>query len=90
MDSYLSGMGSIDLKIHRAGGEALKQEIMKFGRCNIGDAILTHAYNLPCDYHESFSLEQYDPCLIFKVINCYDNTNCLKMRKVRNTNLRGE
>ena len=56
MDSYLSGLGSIDLKIHRAGGEALKQEIMKFGRCNIGDAILTHAYNLPCDYHESFSL----------------------------------
>ena len=49
-DSYLSGSGSIDLKIHSAGKKKLKNELAAFGRCNVGDAILTHAYNLPCEY----------------------------------------
>ena len=40
-------------------------------------------------YHESFALEQNDiSCVVFKVIDCYDNTNYLKIRKVKNTNLR--
>ena len=40
-------------------------------------------------YHESFALEQNDiSCVVFKVIDSYDNTNYLKIRKVRNTNLR--
>ena len=49
-DCRLSGSGSIDLKIHRAGKEELKKELAAFGKCNVGDAILTHAYNLPCEY----------------------------------------
>ena len=40
-------------------------------------------------YHESFVLAQNDIfCIVFKVIDCYDNTNYLKIRKVRNTKLR--
>jgi O-acetyl-ADP-ribose deacetylase (regulator of RNase III) len=43
-DCHLSGSGSIDLKIHRAGKAELKNELAAFGKCNVGDAILTHAY----------------------------------------------
>ena len=40
-------------------------------------------------YHESFALEQNDiSCVVFKVRDFYDNTNYLKIRKVKNTNLR--
>lgn len=49
-DCNLSGSGSIDLKIHQAGKEKLEKELASIGKCNIGDAILTHAYNLPCQY----------------------------------------
>ena len=49
-DSDLSGSGSIDKKIHQAGGVELKKEIDSIGKCNPGDAILTNAYNLPCQY----------------------------------------
>ena len=78
-DSYLSGSGSIDLEIHRAGGEGLKQELAKFGRCNAGDAILTHAYNLPCQYviHTVGAIWNGDD-KVFKVIeSCY--RNCLDL-----------
>ena len=36
-------------------------------------------------YHENFWIEQDDiSCVVFKVIDCYNNTNYLKIRKVRN------
>lgn len=39
-------------------------------------------------YHESFWLEQDDiSCIIFKVTDCYENTNYLKIRKVRSKNI---
>jgi hypothetical protein len=39
-------------------------------------------------YHESFWLDQDDiSCIIFKVTDCYDNTNYLKIRKVRSKNI---
>ena len=39
-------------------------------------------------YHESFVLAQNDiSCIVFKVIDCYDNTNYLKIRKVRSKNI---
>lgn len=39
-------------------------------------------------YHESFWLEQDDiSCIIFKITDCYDNTNYLKVRKVRSKNI---
>ena len=49
-DTELSGSGSIDKKIHQACGVELKREIDSIGKCNPGDAILTNAYNLPCQY----------------------------------------
>ena len=78
-DSYLSGSGSIDLKIHKAGKEKLKSELAIFGRCNVGDAILTHAYNLPCRYiiHTVGPIWNGDS-KVFKVIeSCY--RNCLNL-----------
>lgn len=49
-DYKLSGSGSIDKKIHAAGGELLRSECDEYNHCDFGDAILTHAYNLPCKY----------------------------------------
>lgn len=49
-DYKLSGSGSIDKKIHDAGGEQLRNECDEYEHCNFGDAILTHAYNLSCKY----------------------------------------
>ena len=45
-DTMLSGAGSIDYKIHQAGNDELKNELKSVGKCNLGDAILTNAYNL--------------------------------------------
>lgn len=49
-DYKLSGSGSIDKKIHDAGGELLRNECDEYNHCDFGDAILTHAYKLPCKY----------------------------------------
>ena len=78
-DRRLSGAGSIDLKIHRAGGEELKRELASFGRCNVGDAVLTHAYNLPCEYiiHTVGPIWNGDE-KTFKVIECCYR-NCLEL-----------
>ena len=78
-DRRLSGAGSIDLKIHHAGGEELKRELASFGRCNVGDAVLTHAYNLPCEYiiHTVGPIWNGDE-KAFKVIECCYR-NCLEL-----------
>ena len=78
-DCYLSGSGSIDLKIHSAGQEELKQELAKFGRCNVGDAILTHAYNLPCQYiiHTVGPIWNGDAKVFKAIESCY--RNCLNL-----------
>ena len=78
-DRYLSGSGSIDLKIHRAGLEALKQELANFGKCNVGDAILTHAYNLPCEYiiHTVGPIWNGDEKVFKAIESCY--RNCLNL-----------
>ena len=49
-DYKLSGSGSIDKKIHDAGGLELRKECDEYEHCDFGDAVLTHAYNLPCKY----------------------------------------
>lgn len=78
-DSYLSGSGSIDLKIHQAGREELRAELAAFGRCNVGDAILTHAYNLPCQYiiHTVGPIWNGDSKLFKAIESCY--RNCLDL-----------
>lgn len=49
-DYRLSGSGSIDKKIHDAGGDELRKECDEYNHCDFGDAVLTHAFNLPCKY----------------------------------------
>ena len=78
-DCRLSGSGSIDLKIHRAGKEELKNELAAFGKCNVGDAILTHAYNLPCEYiiHTVGPIWNGDAKVFKAIESCY--RNCLEI-----------
>lgn len=76
-DTRLSGSGSIDLRIHQAGQEPLKKELDNIGRCNVGDAILTHAYNLPCQYiiHTVGPMWNGDAKVFRTIESCY--RNCL-------------
>lgn len=80
-DYKLSGSGSIDKKIHEAGGDLLKKECEEYGHCDFGDAVLTNAYNLPCKYiiHTvgAFWRDNNDDLEIIK--SCY--ANCLMLAK---------
>ena len=80
-DYKLSGSGSIDKKIHDAGGELMRKECDEYNHCDFGDAVLTHAYNLKCKYiiHTvgPFWRNEYDDLDIMK--SCY--TNCLLIAK---------
>ena len=78
-DAWLSGSGSIDLKIHQAGEAPLKMELDKIGRCNVGDAILTNAYNLPCRYiiHTVGPIWNGEAKAFRIIESCY--RNCLRL-----------
>lgn len=76
---FLNPDGGTDLAIHRAAGERLLEECRRIGKCAVGDAVITPAFDLPCKYviHTAGPnwYEEKDPEGL--LVSCY--TRCLEL-----------
>lgn len=83
-DYCLSGSASIDRRIHELGDDKLKRECEKFKHCDFGDAIITNAYNLECNYiiHTVGPYWKDDEEDLKILESCY--INCLNLAKKMN------
>ena len=85
-NSALMGGGGVDGAIHRAGGKQILEEckviIAKQGACNVGEAVITSAGNMPAKYvihtvgpiwHGGKNMEAQ------KLADCYKNSLILAL-----------
>lgn len=83
---YLEPGGGADLAIHEAAGEKLYEACQKVGGCEVGKAIITPGFELPCKYvihtagpRWSVSKQKEHELLL---ASCYKE--CLKLAKEQN------
>ncbi|MEN8248359.1 MAG: O-acetyl-ADP-ribose deacetylase [Bacteroidota bacterium] len=84
-NSSLRGGGGVDGAIHRAGGRAILDECLLIGGCDVGEAVITTAGNMPSKHvihtvgpvWRGGNLGEAD-----KLANCYINS--LKLAKENN------
>lgn len=49
-NKILRASGGVDGAIHKAAGSQLQAECLSLGGCDVGAAVITRGYNLPCRY----------------------------------------
>ena len=45
---FFADKGSVNYAIHKSAGKSLRRECKTIGKCEVGSAVITSAYNLPC------------------------------------------